>query len=47
MGTRDYRKREPKKSKKGDKKTHITTLTPQTEVEVIKKSKRTASSSEE
>ena len=41
MGKRDYRWREPKKAKKGDKKTKpLSELMPQPEVEVIKKEKK-------
>jgi hypothetical protein len=43
MGSRDYRWREPKKPKKGSKKTITPIITPQVEVEVIKKGKKTAS----
>ena len=42
MGTRDYRWRERKKSKKGTKKPTMTIITPQVEVEVIKKGKKAA-----
>lgn len=42
MGSRDYRWREPKKPKKGSKKTISTTITPQIEVEVIRKGKKTS-----
>jgi hypothetical protein len=42
MGTRDYRHREPKKPKKGAKKPPTTIITPQAEVEVIKKGKKAA-----
>ena len=42
MGTRDYRWRERKKSKKGAKKPATTIITPQVEVEVIKKGKKVA-----
>jgi len=42
MGTRDYRWREPKKPKKGAKKSAANVIiTPQVEVEVIKKGKKT------
>ena len=47
MGTRDYKRREPKKPKKGSKKTSITILTPQAEVEIIKKRKKLPRSPEE
>ena len=47
MGSKDFRRREPKKTKKGTKKTDITTFVPQTEVQVIKKGKKTSNSSEE
>jgi len=47
MGTRDYRRREPKKPKKGAKKTAVTGFTPQVETEVIKKGKKAPGSSEE
>ncbi len=40
MGTRDYRWRERKKPKKGAKKQIATIVTPQVEVEVIKKGKK-------
>lgn len=41
MGRRDYRKREPKKAKKGAKKAQPLTITPPTpEVEVIRKGKK-------
>ena len=46
MGTRDYRWREHKKPKKGIKKPATTIITPQTEVEVIKKGKKEASPKE-
>jgi hypothetical protein len=42
MGTRDYRWRERKKSKKDAKKPTTTIITPQVEVEVIKKGKKAA-----
>jgi hypothetical protein len=42
MGTRDYRWRERKKSKKGAKRPTATIITPQIEVEVIKKGKKVA-----
>jgi hypothetical protein len=41
MGTRDYRWRERKKTKKGARKQPTTLITPQVEVEVIKKGKKT------
>lgn len=47
MGSKNFRRREPRKLKKGTKKTDITTFVPQTEVEVIKKGKKTSNSSEE
>jgi hypothetical protein len=47
MGTRDYRWRERKKSKKGAKKPATTIITPQVEVEVIKKGKKTPEQTEE
>lgn len=47
MGSKDFRRREPRKLKKGTKKTDITTFVPQTEVQVIKKGKKTSNSSEE
>lgn len=41
MGSRDFRKREPKKAKKGVKKAPLLTIMPPTtEVEVIKKGKK-------
>ena len=40
MGTRDYRWRERKKAKKGARKPTTTIITPQVEVEVIKKGKK-------
>ncbi len=46
MGTRDFRWRERKKSKKGAKKPPATIITPQIEVEVIKKGKKPASPEE-
>ena len=46
MGTRDYRRRETKKPKKGAKKPTTTIITPQTEVEVIKRGKKAASPEE-
>jgi hypothetical protein len=42
MGTRDFRWRERKKSKKGTKKPTTTIITPQVEVEVIKKGRKAA-----
>ena len=47
MGTRDFRWRERKKSKKGAKKSTATIITPQVEVEVIKKGKKPAEQTEE
>ncbi len=48
MGGRDYRKREPKKPKKGAKKSGITTvLQPPVTVEVTKKRKKVKSGEEE
>ena len=47
MGTKDFRRREPKKAKKETKKTDITTFVPQTQVEVIKKGKKPSTSPEE
>jgi len=47
MGTRDFRWRERKKAKKGDKKPTATIITPQVEVEVIRKGKKTAEQTEE
>jgi hypothetical protein len=45
MGKRDFRWREPKKPKKGAKKTKIASeFMPPIEVEVVKKRKREASS---
>lgn len=41
MGSRDFRKREPKKAKKGGKKVPLLSIMPPTtEVEVIKKGKK-------
>jgi hypothetical protein len=41
MGRRDYRRREPKKPKKGTQKSKpISTLAPQVDVEVIKKKRK-------
>ena len=42
MGTRDFSWREHKKAKKGAKKPTATIITPQVEVEVIKKGKKAA-----
>jgi hypothetical protein len=43
MGRRDFRWREPKKPKKGAKKTKaISELLPQVEVEVVRKKKKTS-----
>ncbi|MGA2670935.1 MAG: hypothetical protein ABSF21_05945 [Dehalococcoidia bacterium] len=48
MGRRDYRKREPKKPKKGEQKSKpISELVPQVEVEVIKKKRKPAEEFEE
>jgi hypothetical protein len=48
MGRRDYRKREPKKPKKGTQKSKpISELVPQVEVEVIKKKRKPAEEFEE
>ena len=47
MGSRDYRHREHKKPKKGDKKTIPAVFTPQPTVEVIKKGKKMPLPSEE
>jgi hypothetical protein len=48
MGRRDYRRREPKKAKKGAQKTKsISPLTPQVEVEVIKKKRKPVEEDEE
>ena len=47
MGTRDYRWRERKKVKKGAKKPTTTIITPQVDVEVIKKGKKTPTPEEE
>jgi len=42
MGRRDYRRREPKKPKKGTQKSKlIAELVPQVETEVIKKKRKT------
>jgi hypothetical protein len=46
MGTRDYRWRERKKAKKGTRKPTTTIITPQVEVEVIKKGKKPPSPEE-
>lgn len=48
MGRRDYRRREPKKQKKGEQKSKpISVFVPQTEVEVIKKKRKPAEELEE
>ena len=48
MGRRDYRKREPKKAKKGTQKGKpISELVPQLEVELIKKKRKPAEEYEE
>ncbi len=48
MGRRDYRKREPKKPKKGAQKAKpISVLVPQVEVEVIKKKRKPSEEFEE
>ncbi|MGA8848662.1 MAG: hypothetical protein WB564_02405 [Dehalococcoidia bacterium] len=48
MGKRDYRKREPKKPKKGAQKIKpISEFVPQVEVEVIKKKRKPAEEYEE
>ncbi len=48
MGRRDYRRREPKKPKKGAQKTKpISELVPQAEVEVIKRKRKPAEEFEE
>ena len=47
MGTKNYRRRETKKPKKGTKKTDITGIMPQEEVEVIRKSKKASRDPEE
>jgi hypothetical protein len=48
MGRRDYRRREPKKAKKGTQRTKpISTMVPQVEVEVIKKKRKPAEEFEE
>jgi hypothetical protein len=48
MGRRDYRRREPKKAKKGAQKSKpISTLVPPVEVEVIKKKRKPTEEFEE
>jgi hypothetical protein len=48
MGRRDYRRREPRKPKKGEQKGRpISELVPHVEVEVIKKKRKPAEESEE
>jgi hypothetical protein len=48
MGRRDYRRREPKKPKKGAQKIKpISEFVPQTEVEVIRKKRKPAEEFEE
>jgi hypothetical protein len=48
MGRRDYRRREPRKTKKGAQKSKsISILVPQVEVEVIKKKRKPAEEFEE
>jgi hypothetical protein len=48
MGRRDYRKREPKKPKKGTQKIKpISEFVPQVETEVIKKKRKPAEEYEE
>lgn len=48
MGKRDYRRREPKKPKKGGQKSKpISVLVPQVEVEVVKKKRKPAEEVEE
>jgi len=47
MASRDKRWREPKKPKKGAKKTTVPILTPQVAVEVIKRGKEKSTPSEE
>jgi len=48
MGRRDYRRREPKKSKKGTQKSKpISELVPQLATEVIKKKRKPAEEFEE
>ncbi len=47
MGRRDYRRREPKKPKKGAQKPKpISELVPQVEVEVVRKKKKPAEEEE-
>jgi len=47
MGTRNFSRREPKKPKKGTKKTTPIILIPQETVEVIKKAKKESPPTEE
>jgi len=48
MGRRDFRRREPKKPKKGAQRSKpISVLVPQAEVEVIKKKRKPAEEYEE
>jgi hypothetical protein len=48
MGKRDYRRREPKKPKKGGQKSKpISVLVPQVEVEVVKKKRKSPEEYEE
>jgi hypothetical protein len=48
MGKRDYRRREPKKPKKGGQKSKpISVLVPQAEVEVVKKKRKSPEEYEE
>jgi len=47
MGTRNFSRREPKKPKKGTKKTTPIILAPQEAVEVIKKAKKESPPTEE
>ena len=48
MGRRDYRRREPKKPKKGAQKSKpISEVVPQTQVEVIKKKRKAIEEYEE
>jgi len=48
MGRRDYRRREPKKPKKGTQKSKpISEFTPQVETEVIKKKRKPVEEDEE
>ena len=48
MGRRDYRRREPKKSKKGTQQSKpISELVPQLETEVIKKKRKAVEEYEE